>query len=118
MTTSAQLFGQSQVDGYSICKELTTRIKFSTLNEKTKRVTVSESIFHTRQTNTFYDTLQEVSQICKSISDVVAITLDYRTNLPLSFMLVREIFYITMLWLYEFNIRDIWNIKICILHIH
>lgn len=47
-------FGRPQVDVCSICEELNTKIKSSSLNEVAKRVAVAELLVHKRRAKKFF----------------------------------------------------------------
>lgn len=48
-------FGRLQVDVCSICEELNTKIKSSTLNKVAKRVVIVELLVHKRRAKKFYN---------------------------------------------------------------
>lgn len=104
-------FGRPQVDVCSMCEDLNTKIKSSTLNENAKRVSVAELMVHKRRASKFYKKIQEVSELCSTRDDVHGICFDFMQNLPLPCMPVQEMFYLRKLWHYVFCVHSLGDNK-------
>ncbi|GBP40872.1 hypothetical protein EVAR_88933_1 [Eumeta japonica] len=100
-------FGRPQVDVCSVCEELESKIKSTSLNDNAKRVAVAEKMVHVKRAKKFYNKQKEILTLCNDKDDVGAIVFDYMQNLPLPKIPVQEMFYLRKLWLYEFCVHDL-----------
>ncbi|GBP78544.1 hypothetical protein EVAR_61676_1 [Eumeta japonica] len=100
-------FGRPQVDVCSVCEELESKIKSTSLNDNAKRVAVAEKMVHVKRAKKFYNKQKEILTLCNDKDDVGAIRFDYMQNLPLPKIPVQEMFYLRKLWLYVFCVHDL-----------
>lgn len=90
-------FGCPQVDTCIQCDEFEVKTKNSFLDEAAKRAGLAELIAHKRRAKKFYRKLRSVTKLCEKREDIVALSLDFRKNLPISAIPVQNICYLRQL---------------------
>lgn len=104
-------FGRPQVDVCSQCEDLGNKLKSTSLNKNTERVTSAELIVNKKKAKKFDLKMKSIVEISKNRKDVAAVVFDYMQNLPLPLLPVQEMFYLRKLWHNVFCVHNIFNNK-------